>query len=334
MKAFRFAAAAALMLTSAGMATAQTTLRIGHFPNLTHVQALVAHNMSRRGKGWFEERLGPGIKIEWYLYNAGPSAMEAIFAKSIDVTYVGPNPAINAYVRSGGREVRSLAGSVNGGSALVVHKGSPLKTAADFRGKKIGMSPAGSATYAIAVAVLERNYGLKPSDYTAVPGNEGQLVRFLEQGDIDAASLRSVTIASVPNLKLKKLASIIDEWKKMTKSDALPILGVAVFHKTYTREHPDGVVKFLRGMIEATRFGAREPDKAADILRKAANLDARDATSYAKLWDQIYIAQFEPQDVAGLKTMIEVYHATGTLEGKVPDSFFVTGPYEQAKRRP
>jgi len=218
-------------------------------------------------------------------------------------------------------------------SMLVTRDGSPLASPADFRGKKIGMSPAGSATYAIAVAVLERNYGLKPSDYTAVPGNEGQLVRFLEQGDIDAASLRSVTIASVPNLKLKKLASIIDEWKKMTKSDALPILGVAVFHKTYTREHPDGVVKFLRGMIEATRFGAREPDKAADILRQAANLDARDATSYAKLWNQIYIAQFEPQDVAGLKTMIEVYHATGTLEGNVPDSFFVTGPYEKAKRR-
>ena len=63
--------------------------------------------------------------------------MEAIFAKSIDVTYVGPNPAINAYVRSRGQEIRIVAGSVNGGSALVVHKGSALKTPADFRGKKI-----------------------------------------------------------------------------------------------------------------------------------------------------------------------------------------------------
>ena len=59
------------------------------------------------------------------------------FAKSIDLTYVGPNPAINAYVRSQGQEIRIVAGSVNGGSALVVHKGSPLKNAGDFRGKKI-----------------------------------------------------------------------------------------------------------------------------------------------------------------------------------------------------
>src|SRR5712671_3840808 len=125
-------------------AEAQTTLRIGHFPNITHVQALVAHNFSRQGNGWFEQRLGSDIKIEWYIYNAGPSAMEAMFAKSIDLTYVGPNPAINAYAKSDGQEVRIIAGSVNGGSALVVQGDSTLKTAAEFRGKnahRSGRSP-------------------------------------------------------------------------------------------------------------------------------------------------------------------------------------------------
>ena len=41
------------------------------------------------GKGWFEQRLGPNVEIQWFTYNAGPSAMEAIFAGSLDVTYVG-----------------------------------------------------------------------------------------------------------------------------------------------------------------------------------------------------------------------------------------------------
>src|SRR6187200_2315805 len=81
-------------------------IRFGHFPNITHVQALVAHNLSRQGKGWFEERLGPGVKIEWFVYNAGPSAMEAIFASSLDLTYVGPSPAINAYAKARGDEIR------------------------------------------------------------------------------------------------------------------------------------------------------------------------------------------------------------------------------------
>src|SRR3954452_10588221 len=99
-------------------AAQQVTLRVGHFPNVTHVQALVGHALSRQGKGWFEERLGPGTKIEWFVYKAGPAATEAIFAKSIDLTYIGPSPAINAYAKSRGEEIRILAGAANGGAAL------------------------------------------------------------------------------------------------------------------------------------------------------------------------------------------------------------------------
>ena len=86
----RLGIAAAASLGFATTADAQsTTLRVGHFPNITHVQALVGHALSRQGKGWFEERLGPGVKLEWYVYNAGPSAIEAIFANALDLTYVG-----------------------------------------------------------------------------------------------------------------------------------------------------------------------------------------------------------------------------------------------------
>ena len=50
-------------------------VRIGHFPNVTHAQGVIAHR-----NGWFEKRLGPDVKIQWFVYNAGPSAMEAIAA--------------------------------------------------------------------------------------------------------------------------------------------------------------------------------------------------------------------------------------------------------------
>ena len=104
-------------------------IRIGGFPNVTHVQALVARNMTRHGEGWFERYL-PGYSIEWYTYNAGPTAMEAIFGRTADLTYVGPSPALNAYAVSAGREVRLLAGAVNGGAALMVAPGSGITSAA------------------------------------------------------------------------------------------------------------------------------------------------------------------------------------------------------------
>src|SRR5215831_9746976 len=130
----RLAVAGALLLFSTTIAPAQTVLRVGHFPNITHAQGLVAHALSRQGKGWFEQRLGPDVTVQWFVYNAGPSAIEAILAKSIDLTYVGPNPAINAYAKSRGEEIRVIAGAAIGGSALVVQRGSGLKAPADFRG--------------------------------------------------------------------------------------------------------------------------------------------------------------------------------------------------------
>ena len=129
-------------------------MRVGHFPNVTHVQALVARNFERQGRTWFGERLGPNVKVEWYAYNAGPSAMEAIFANAIDLTYVGPSPALNAYARSRGEEVRIVAGAVNGGAGLVVQPDSGLAKASDFKGKRIATPQFGNTQDVAARAWL------------------------------------------------------------------------------------------------------------------------------------------------------------------------------------
>src|SRR5262249_56439167 len=100
--------------------------------------------------------------------------------------------------------------------------------------------------------------------------------------------------------------------------------------KTFAQQHPDAVVKFVRAIIAATKFGRDQPAKAAEMLSKAANLDAKDATSYARLWSEIYVASMEPADVATFKAMAKIFKDVGTIEGSVPDSAFVTGPSEQA----
>ena len=46
------------LIASAQAAIAGDTIRVGHFPNITHVQGLVAQHLSRTGRGWFEPRLG------------------------------------------------------------------------------------------------------------------------------------------------------------------------------------------------------------------------------------------------------------------------------------
>jgi NitT/TauT family transport system substrate-binding protein len=274
-----------------------------------------------------------GLQPDYIRFSDVNGPTKAMLTHSIDVAFAAP--ATGAFTLGiQGAPIEIVLATQVAEATFVAKEGSSLRTLADLKGKKVGMSPAGSATYAIARAVLEKNYGLKSSDYTAIPGNEGQLVQFLQRGDIDAASLRAVTIASVPDLKLQKLGGVIEEWKRMTKSNSVPVLGATIVHKDYARSQPQAVVKFVRAMIEATRFGREQPDKTAQFLRNAANLDAKDATSYARLWDQIYIASMEPDDVATFKTMAEIFRASGTIEGTVPDSLFVTRAYETAKRQP
>jgi len=274
-----------------------------------------------------------GLQPDYIKFSDVNGPTKALLTHSVDVAFAAPVSGAFTLAIQGAPVELVLATQV-AEATFVAKQGSPLKSLADLKGKKVGMSPVGSATYAIAAAVLEKNFGLKPTDYTPIGGNEGQLVRLLERGDIDAASLRAVTIASVPDFKLQTFGNMVDEWKKMTNSSARPILGVSLVHTDYAKQHPEAVVKFVRAMIAATRFGREQPDKAADMLSKTANLDAKDATSYAKLWNEIYTATMEPADVATFKTMAQIFKAGGTIEGNVPDSLYATAPYEQAKRTP
>src|SRR4051794_34718918 len=138
-----FAFSVLALLVAPFPAGAQEVVRVGHFPNVTHVQALVARNFERQGRTWFGERLGPNVKVEWYAYNAGPSAMEAVFANAIDLTYVGPSPALNAYARSRGEEIRIVAGAGEGGAGPRVQPRSNPARAARFKGKRIPPPPLG-----------------------------------------------------------------------------------------------------------------------------------------------------------------------------------------------
>jgi len=140
---------------AATTADGKPILRIGFFPNITHAQALVAFHetQSKGAEGVFEK--ATGAKVEWLPFNAGPAAIEALLAGSIDATYVGPNPVINGYIRMKGKEVRVLTGSARGGVALVIQPGSGLKAPADFRGKKIATPQLGNTQDVAARAWLK-----------------------------------------------------------------------------------------------------------------------------------------------------------------------------------
>src|SRR5438046_7885116 len=122
-----------MLVALTGCLRAQTTIRVGAFPNITHAQPMIG-----KANGDFEKAMGPSVKIQWTSFNAGPSAIEALFAGAIDMTYIGPNPAITGYVRSGGEALRVVAGAASGGGATGGRHGSGIQEPEEFSGNKGG----------------------------------------------------------------------------------------------------------------------------------------------------------------------------------------------------
>jgi NitT/TauT family transport system substrate-binding protein len=176
-----------VLLASMGLRAqnAPVVIRAGHFPNLTHSQGVIG-----QATGWFDRALAPEARVEWKIFNAGPSAIEALFAGAIDLTYIGPNPAINGYVRSQGDALRIVAGATSGGAALVVRADSGIQKPEDFHGKKVA-SPQMGNTQDVALRGWLNAHGLKlrerGGDVQVIPiANPDQLTLFLKK-EIDGA---------------------------------------------------------------------------------------------------------------------------------------------------
>ena len=76
-------------------------LRLGYFANVTHAGAVYGV-----GTGTYADALGD-TALKTQVFNAGPAAVEALFAGSLDAAYVGPNPAVNGFVRSASPRLRT-----------------------------------------------------------------------------------------------------------------------------------------------------------------------------------------------------------------------------------
>jgi NitT/TauT family transport system substrate-binding protein len=165
--------------------TAPVVIRAGHFPNITHAQGVIG-----QANGWFGKALAPEARVDWKVFNAGPSVIEALYAGAIDIAYIGPNPAINGYVRSQGEALRIVAGATSGGAALIVRADSGIQKLQDFHGKKIASPQLGNTQDVALRSWLQRN-GLKlrekGGDVQVIPiANPDQLTLFLKK-EIDGA---------------------------------------------------------------------------------------------------------------------------------------------------
>lgn len=163
----------------------ENKLRIAYFPNIGHVIPIVGME-----KGFFEEHLGNDVKIETKVFDSGPQAIEALFANSVDVAYVGPGPAINGFLNSENNNIKILAGAASGGASFIVHPDSEINSASDFAGKKIAAPQIGN-TQDVSLRYFLAENQLKPAEKGGsvviynIPNPD--IYTLFVKGDIDGA---------------------------------------------------------------------------------------------------------------------------------------------------
>lgn len=240
--------------------SAETKIRVGHFPNITHAQGVIGHALSRQGKGWFEQRLGGDTKVEWFVYNAGPSAMEAIFAKSIDLTYVGSGPALNAYTKSNGQEIRLIAGAANGGSGLVVQSDQNLNAPADFRGKRIATPQLGNSQDISCRAWLTEG-GLRITqlggDAQVLPTQNPDQLGLFRAKKVDAVWTVEPWLS---RLEQEASGKVIVEEKEVATT-------ILVSSVEFLNEQRDLAKKFAQAHAELTDWINKNPEEAQRLIK-------------------------------------------------------------------
>ena len=316
----RLLSAILLLWTGSGALAEKIVLRVGHFPNVTHAQAVIAHGMSRQGRGWFEHRLGPDVEVRWFVYNAGPSAMEGIFTRSLDLAYVGPNPAINAHLKSRGEEIRIVAGACSGGAALVIQPDGRIQTDADFKGKKIATPQLGN-TQDVACRAWLMAKGLKITltggDAQVIPtANPDQLTLFARK-ELDAVWTVEPWVS---RLVLEAGGRVyLEESSLWQETGGRYVTTHLVSSTRFLRERPELLKKWIAAHVELTQWIHDHPEEAKRIL----NAEIREETTQAlptatldKAWQRLEIT-YDPVRASLLKSAADA-HRIGFLKDR-PD---------------
>lgn len=229
---------------SATTPTPISTIRLGYFPNLTHAAALIGVQ-----QGHFKAALKDlKLTVTPTIFNAGPDAVTALFGQSLDCSYIGPNPAINAYVQSEGKAIRVVAGASSAGAALVVRSG--ISSADDLRGKKLATPQLGN-TQDVALRAWLNGQGIATTvegggEVSILPQANAEGLAAFVAGSIDGAW---VPEPWVQEYVAKGATVLVDE--KTLWPEGKFVTAHIICRTEFIRDYPEAVRALIRGHVAA-----------------------------------------------------------------------------------
>jgi NitT/TauT family transport system substrate-binding protein len=245
--------------TAAAGAAEPVDLRLGYFPNITHAVAIAGVD-----QGLIADALPAHVTLETVNFNAGPAAVEALLSGALDASYIGPNPAINAFAQSEGEAIRIVAGATSGGAALVVKP--EITSVEQLEGKTIATPQLGN-TQDVAARAYLKEHGLETDvqgggDLAIKPQENAQTLETFKAGQIDGAWVPEPWAS---RLVLEGGGKVLVDEKTLWPDERFVTTHLIVRTK-FLEEHPEAVNGLLRGHVAAVDYVNGNTDEAKTVV--------------------------------------------------------------------
>lgn len=236
-------------------------IRVGYFPNVTHAQAVIG-----MARGDFQKTVGPDVDVVAQTFNAGPVVIEALYAGHLDLAYVGPSPALNGFIQSGGEEIRVIAGVARNGVSIVGNKERGITKMEQLNGARVATPQFAntqdiSARYFLGVEMGFKIAGTGEGT-RIIPAANPDIETLFAKNDIDAAWVPEPWASRLIH---RGLATEIVQEKDLWPGGTFSMTCI-VGRREFVEAHPKLVERFLAAHIRLTREIQTDPMVFADII--------------------------------------------------------------------
>jgi NitT/TauT family transport system substrate-binding protein len=234
--------------STASGGSSPVTVSLGFLTNITHASALVGLK-----EGFFSKALGSAGTLKATAFSTGTEETTALLAGQLDAAYVGPNPAINAWQKSGGSAIKIISGAATGGASVVVTKG--ITSAAQLKGKTLATPSLGNTQDVALRAWLKQN-GLA----TTSTGGGDAFIKPTTPNSAAVLEFKSGQIAGGSEPAPYDVEMVKDGGSVLfTETGATTLLVVS---QSFLSAHPAIVADLLKAQIQANDFIKSSPAAA------------------------------------------------------------------------
>ena len=246
-----------LLLLPVAHAQGKGELRIGY-------QKSASLFVLQKAQGTLEKRLAPlGVSLKWVEFPAGPQLLEGLNVGSVDVGFVGEAPPI--FAQAAGAKFVYIGNdpAAPEAEALVVPKGSSIKTVAELKGKKIALNK-GSNVHYLLVKLLEK-HGLKYSDIQPVFLPPADARAAFERGAVDAWAIWDPFLAAAE----KQIgARILADGKGVVNNYAYYLA-----ERSYVEKRPEVIEALFADIVAQGKWLKADLKRSAAIIAPLQGLD-------------------------------------------------------------